>query len=158
MMVRLSDLAALTPLVVLGGSTVAVMLMIALRRNYNAAVMLTLIGLVASFRSLWATKQHLPRQVTPLLLMDQYAVFYIGLIIAAALAIVLISYDYFKRTEGDNEEFYILLSAATLGASVLRPESSTWCWPRSRRHSCCLAWRLSIWQRGRWNSAGWPRS
>jgi NADH-quinone oxidoreductase subunit N len=119
MMVTRSDFAALTPLLILGGCTVAVMLMIAMRRNYNAAVMLTLIGLVASFRSLWATKQHLPRQVTPLLVMDRYAVFYIGLIVAAALAIVLISYDYFKRAEGDNEEFYILLSAATLGASIL---------------------------------------
>jgi NADH-quinone oxidoreductase subunit N len=119
MMVTPSDFAALTPLLILGGSTVGVMLTIALRRNYNAAVMLTLIGLVAAFRSLWAVKQHLPRQVTPLLLMDRYAVFYIGLIVAAALAVVLISYDYFKRAEGDNEEFYILLSAATLGASVL---------------------------------------
>ena len=119
MTVTPSDFAALTPLLILGGSTVAIMLMIALRRNYNAAVMLTLIGLVAAFRSLWAVKHHLPRQVTPLLLMDRYAVFYMGLIVAAALAIALISYDYFKRDEGDNEEFYILLSAATLGASVL---------------------------------------
>jgi NADH-quinone oxidoreductase subunit N len=114
-----SDFAALTPLLILGGSTVAVMLAIALRRNYNASVMVTVIGLVASFRSLWSARQHLPRQVTPSLLIDRYAVFYMGLIVAAALAIVLISYDYFKRVEGDNEEFYILLLAATLGASVL---------------------------------------
>jgi NADH-quinone oxidoreductase subunit N len=118
-MVTSSDLAALTPLLILGGATVAVMLMIALRRNYNAAVMLTLIGLTASFRSLWATKQHLPRHVTPLLVIDRYALFYTGLIVAAAIAIVLISYDYFKKAEGDNEEIYILLLAATLGASVL---------------------------------------
>src|SRR5215471_1006082 len=119
MMVTPSDFAALTPLLILGGATVAVMLLIALRRNYNAAVMLTLIGLAASLRSLWATKQHVPRHVTPLLVMDRYALFYIGLIVAAATAIVLMSYDYFKRTEGDNEELYILLLAATLGASVL---------------------------------------
>ena len=85
-----SDFAALTPLLILGGSTVGVMLMIALRRNYNAAVMLTFIGLAASFRSLWTAKQHVPRHVTPLLVMDRYAVFYIGLIVAAAMAIVLI--------------------------------------------------------------------
>ena len=114
-----SDFAALTPLLILGGATVAVMLMIALRRNYNAAVMLTLMGLAASFRSLWTTRLHIPQQVTPLLVMDRYALFYTGLIVAAAIAIVLMSYDYFKKNEGDNEEIYILLLAATLGASVL---------------------------------------
>jgi NADH-quinone oxidoreductase subunit N len=119
MTMTLSDFATLTPLLILGGGTVAVMLAVALRRNYNAAVMLTLIGLTASLRSLWATKRNLPRHVTPLLVMDRYALFYIGLIIAAAIAIVLISYDYFRKAEGDNEELYILLLAATLGASVL---------------------------------------
>jgi NADH-quinone oxidoreductase subunit N len=114
-----SDFAALAPLLILGGSTVAVMLIIALRRNYTATVMLTLIGLCASFRSLWTMKQHLPQHVTPLLVMDRYALFYIGLIVAATIAIVLISYAYFKKAEGDNEEVYILLLAATLGASVL---------------------------------------
>jgi NADH-quinone oxidoreductase subunit N len=114
-----SDFAALTPLVILGSSTVAVMLIIALRRNYTATVMLTLIGLCASFRSLWTMKQHLPRHVTPLLVMDRYALFYIGLIVAATIVIVLLSYAYFKKVEGDNEEVYILLLAATLGASVL---------------------------------------
>jgi NADH-quinone oxidoreductase subunit N len=114
-----SDFAALTPLLILGGSTVAVMLIIAFRRNYTATVMLTLIGLFASFRSLWTVKQHLPRQVTPLLVMDRYALFYIGLIVTATIVIVLLSYAYFKKVEGDNEEVYILLLAATLGASVL---------------------------------------
>ena len=95
------------------------MLIIALRRNYTATVMLTLIGLCASFRSLWTMKQHLPRHVTPLLVMDRYALFYIGLIVAATIVIVLLSYAYFKKVEGDNEEVYILLLAATLGASVL---------------------------------------
>jgi NADH-quinone oxidoreductase subunit N len=114
-----SDFAALTPLLILGSSTVAVMLIIALRRNFTATVMLTLIGLCASFRSLWTMKQHLPRHVTPLLVMDRYALFYIGLIVAATIVIVLLSYAYFKKIEGDNEEVYILLLAATLGASVL---------------------------------------
>jgi NADH-quinone oxidoreductase subunit N len=114
-----SDFAALTPLLILGGSTVAVMLIIAFRRNYTATVMLTLIGLFASFRSLWTVKQHLPRHVTPLLVMDRYALFYIGLIVTATIVIVLLSYAYFKKVEGDNEEVYILLLAATLGASVL---------------------------------------
>jgi NADH-quinone oxidoreductase subunit N len=39
------------------------------------------------------------------------------------MAVVLISYAYFKTVEGDQEEFFILLLAATLGASVLAASS-----------------------------------
>ena len=60
-----------------------------------------------------------PRRVTPLLLLDHYAMFYIGLILAAAMAVVLLTYGYFKKCEGDHDELYILLLAATLGSSVL---------------------------------------
>ena len=114
-----SDFVALLPLLILAGSTVLVMLIVGLRRNYDATVILTMIGLAAAFRSIWAAKNTVPRHVTPLLMLDRYALFYIGLIIAASFAIVLISYGYFKKIEGDHEELYILLLAATLGASAL---------------------------------------
>src|ERR1043166_8835310 len=119
MTVHSSDFVALIPLLILAGSTVVVMIGVALRRNYDATVILTLIGLAAAFRSLWAAKHTVPRHVTPLLMLDRYALFYMGLITAASIAIVLISYGYFKKLEGDHEELYILLLAATLGASVL---------------------------------------
>src|ERR1051326_9372640 len=109
MTVHSSDFVALIPVLIVAGSTVVVMIGVALRRNYDATVILTLIGLATAFSSLWAAKQAVPRHVTPLLMLDRYALFYIGLITAASIAIVLISYGYFKKIEGDQEELYILL-------------------------------------------------
>jgi NADH-quinone oxidoreductase subunit N len=119
MTVNASDFIALAPLIILGAFTVLVMLTVAVRRNYDAAVILTFIGLAASFSSLWRVKEVLPHHVTPLFILDRYAFFYIGLILATTMAVVLLSYGYFKRIEGNHEELYILVLAATLGASVL---------------------------------------
>src|SRR5262249_26131823 len=40
-----------------------------------------------------------------------------------AMAVMLLSYGYFKKIEGDHEELYILLLLATLGASILAASS-----------------------------------
>jgi NADH-quinone oxidoreductase subunit N len=52
-------------------------------------------------------------------MLDRYALFYIGLIVAASMAFVLLSYGYFEKCEGDHDELYILLLVATLGSTVL---------------------------------------
>ena len=80
---------------------------------------LTLLGLAAAFASLWIAAPAVPLQVTPLLMLDRYALFYIGLIVAASMAFVLLSYGYFERCEGDHDELYILMLVATLGSLVL---------------------------------------
>jgi NADH-quinone oxidoreductase subunit N len=119
MMVKASDFMALLPLIILAGFTIVVMLSVAIRRSQRATAALTLIGLAGAFRSLWLVTRIVPHHVTPLLILDHYALFYIGLILAATMAITLLSYGYFSRTEGDHEEFYVLLLAGTLGACIL---------------------------------------
>lgn len=113
------DCIALLPLLILAGTSVLVMMMIAVRRSHLLTLGLTLLGLGASFFSLWAVDGIAPRQVTSLLLVDRYAVFYIGLIVAACSAVALLSYGYFQRCEGQREELYVLLLLATLGSAVL---------------------------------------
>jgi NADH-quinone oxidoreductase subunit N len=54
-----------------------------------------------------------------LLLMDRYAFFFMGLLIAASFFIALLSYGYLAARECNKEEFYVLLLVATLGAMVL---------------------------------------
>jgi NADH-quinone oxidoreductase subunit N len=56
-------------------------------------------------------------------MLDRYELFFVGLMVAASIAIVLLSYGYFKKIDGDHEELYVLLLAATLGASVLAASS-----------------------------------
>lgn len=114
-----SDLFALLPLLLIAASAVVVMLGIAFKRNPALAAGLTLAGLTAAFVSIWAAASAAPRQVTPLLLVDGYALFYTGLIIASAAVVTLLSYQYFESHEDQREELYLLLLLATLGCVVL---------------------------------------
>ena len=116
---NVSDLFALLPLLILGGASVVVMVGIAIRRSHALTLALTLIGLGAAFASLWVVAPMAPRRVTALLVIDQYALFYMGLIIAATFVVALLCYGYFARHEGDPEEVYVLLLIAALGSAVL---------------------------------------
>jgi len=95
------------------------MLGIAFKRDPALAAGLTLAGLTAAFASIWAAASAVPRQVTPLLLVDGYALFYTGLIVASAGVVTVLAYRYFESHEGQREELYLLLLLATLGCAVL---------------------------------------
>src|SRR5580693_3819613 len=113
------DLLALLPLLLIAASAVVVMLGIAFKRDPALAAGLTLAGLTAAFVSILAAASAVPRQVTPLLLVDKYALFYTGLILASAAVVTVLSYQYFESHEGQREELYLLLLLATLGCAVL---------------------------------------
>ncbi len=110
---------ALLPLLLVSGTAVVVMLGIAVRRSHKLTAGLTLTGLAAAFLSIFAVAPLVPRQVTSLLLIDGYALFYLGLIIASAAAVTVLSYQYFAKHDGQREELYLLLVLATLGCGVL---------------------------------------
>ena len=114
-----TDTLALLPLLLLAGTAVAVMLGIAVKRSHELTAGLTLTGLAASFLSVCAVAPLAPRQVASLLLIDGYALFYLGLIIASAAAVAVLSYQYFAKHDGQCEELYLLLVLATLGCGVL---------------------------------------
>jgi NADH-quinone oxidoreductase subunit N len=113
------DLFALLPMLLIAASAVVVMLGIASRRDPALAAGLTVAGLAAAFVSIFAAASVVPRQVTPLLLVDSYALFYTGLLIASAAVVAVLSYQYFESHEGQREELYLLLLLATLGCVVL---------------------------------------
>ena len=113
------DILALLPLLILTGTAVVVMLAVAIHRSHAVSAVLTFLGLAISFASLWISAPLLPRQVTPLLALDRYSLFYTGLILAAGMVFVLLAYGYFEKFEGDHDELYILMLVATLGSAVL---------------------------------------
>jgi NADH-quinone oxidoreductase subunit N len=110
---------AILPLIVIAAAAVLVMVAVAVRRSHAVSAAITLAGLAAAFASLWPAASAAPREVTPLLVVDSYALFYTGLIVAASFAVTLLSYGYFARREGDQDELYILLLIAVLGSAVL---------------------------------------
>ena len=110
---------ALLPLLLISGASVVVMLGIAARRSHALTAGLTIAGLAAAFVSIFVAAAAVPRQVASLLLVDSYALFYIGLIVASAAVVAVLSYQYLERHDGHREELYLLLLLATLGCSVL---------------------------------------
>ncbi|HKU20036.1 MAG TPA: NADH-quinone oxidoreductase subunit N [Terriglobales bacterium] len=118
-----SGLIAILPLLLLAGTAVGLMLIIALRRSHRIALGLTLLGLAAAFGSLWIAAEVVPQRVTSLLMIDEYALFYFGMILAATAAVAGLAYGYLEQHAVEKEEFYVLLLTAALGAAVLAASS-----------------------------------
>src|SRR3974390_3086837 len=78
------DALALLPLLLLAGTAVVVMLGIAVKRSYELTAGLTLLGLAASFVSVFGVAPLVPRQVGSLLLFDGVALFFLGVFFPAA--------------------------------------------------------------------------
>src|SRR5262245_59690768 len=116
---NVTNTLALLPLLLIAATSVIVMLGIAAKRNHAVTAVLTVAGLAAAFVSIFAAAPLVPRQVTSLLIIDQYALFYMGLIIASAAAVAVLSYQYLENHDGHREELYLLLLLATLGCAVL---------------------------------------
>lgn len=114
-----SNLMVLSPLILLAGPAVVVMLAAAFYRHPRPVMMLTLAGLVLSFASLFLSQGVGSRQVTALLVLDHYALFFIGLIVAATFVVAVLCYRYFGGDESRHEALYILLLLAALGGGVL---------------------------------------
>ena len=113
------DLTSLLPLIFIGGAAIAVMIGISVRRHLGLAIVLTLVGLVAALVSLVPASVLSPRPVSILLVCDGYALMYTWLILVAAFAVAMLSFDCLAGRPGKREEFYVLLLTATLGAVTL---------------------------------------
>ena len=115
------DLLALAPFIVLSAASIVVLLVNAFYRNHKAIAVLTLIGLALAFAVLPTVSSGLsmPFEVTQLLILDGYALFYMGLLIAVSFVVILFAYGYLEKRQGNHEEFYILVLLATLGSAVL---------------------------------------
>lgn len=111
----------LGPLLSIGLAAVAVMVAIAIHRSHKLSLGITLAGLGIAIWRLWpAAAASMPDpQITSLLRMDGFALFFIGLAAAAAFVVALLAYNYLEQQDTAPEEFYVLLLVATLGTGVL---------------------------------------
>ena len=113
------DLFALLPLIIIAATAVIILLVLAFYRDHRLTAALTVTGLALALASLSAVSSPVSRAITPLLIMDGYAVFFLGMIIAAGIVVTLLAYGYLEKREGHHNEFYVLLLLATLGSTVL---------------------------------------
>jgi NADH-quinone oxidoreductase subunit N len=114
-----TDVLALMPYLILAGATIIIMLLIGIRRSHFIVTVFSLLALVIAFFSLFRVAALTPRIITGILIIDQFTLFYLGLLIAATFAIVLLANGYLENQNIKREEFYLLLFLATFGASVL---------------------------------------
>ncbi len=113
------DFVALTPLLILAASSVIVMLLIAFRLSHRIIQVSSLLLFSLAFLALVFVKSITPYTIHPLLVVDGFSVFIMGLTIFSSLVINVLSYIYFQEKEEGPKEYYVLLLLATLGSCVL---------------------------------------
>jgi len=109
----------LMQIIMLTIGSVVVMITAAFKRDHAIVCGLTVFSLAAALLTFVFIQPVLPFEATELLLMDEYSLFFSNLIIVGAIGVALLAYPYFQTHNIQNEEFYILLMTATLGAVVL---------------------------------------
>jgi NADH-quinone oxidoreductase subunit N len=113
------SLTLLGPLVAVAATVVVLMIVISIHRSHRVTVILTLAGLAVAFFTLLSPPIATPPSATGLLLFDDYARFYTGLILAATAAITVLSFGYVERLNEQRDDYYLLLLLAALGSIVL---------------------------------------
>ncbi len=114
-----AGLLSLTPLLIISSVIIVQLLQISFRRHADLCFVLTQTGFILSFFSLLAVYNLLPQNVTPLLLVDHYALFFMGLILASAILLLPLSHDYWRRRRVQCDEYYLLFTLSILGALVV---------------------------------------
>ncbi|MDG9976583.1 NADH-quinone oxidoreductase subunit NuoN [Ectopseudomonas oleovorans] len=120
----LQHLIALLPLLVTSLTAIVVMLAIAAKRNHALTFILSVVGLNLALLSLIPALEVAPLEVTPLLLIDTFACYYMALVLAASLACVTLIHAYLggesgKGYPGNREELYLLVLLSAAGGLVL---------------------------------------
>lgn len=120
----LQHLIALLPLLVTSLTAVVVMLAIAAKRNHALTFILSVVGLNLALLSLIPALEVAPLEVTPLLLIDTFACYYMALVLAASLACITLIHAYLggasgKGYPGNREELYLLVLLSAAGGLVL---------------------------------------
>ena len=113
------DFLCLTPFLIIAVAPVVIMVVVSVLRNYKVVYGFSVLSLLAAFGSIFFVLPSIPHAIEPLVILDVYSMFFLGIIIISALLVTFLSYDYIKRLEGVREEYYIIIFTSTLGAALL---------------------------------------
>ena len=114
-----SDFLCLTPVMIIAGAPILMMLTIAFTRNYKVIYGFSLTAFSIAFLSLFFILSAIPCRISTLFIFDQYSILFSGIIILTSLLITLLSYDYLLYQESEKEEYFIILFIASLGSLLL---------------------------------------
>lgn len=110
-----SDYIALLPLLITGYVGALLMVLVAFIRAHTVAFAVTLISFIAALVTVVVALPYAPRAITPLIEIDAFSLYFSGLILAGAILITLMSYDYLRAHSRTPSAFYVLLMFAVVG-------------------------------------------
>ncbi|MBX4181068.1 NADH-quinone oxidoreductase subunit NuoN [Sodalis sp. CWE] len=115
------QLIALLPLLIIGSTVMVAVLCTAWKRNHFISFILTIFGQILALASLWFIVQNNPPSidVTSLIRVDKYSLFYTGLILIASLIISMQVYAWLDEYSGNRDEFYLLMLISLMGCILL---------------------------------------
>lgn len=114
-----SSWMTMVPLSLLAAAPVLVMLAIAYQRNQRACLGLSVALLTIALYTAARNAGSGVHQITPLLVMDNFTFFYMGLSILAGISVLVLGAPYISRREANPEEYYVLILTAVAGASAM---------------------------------------
>ena len=114
-----SDFLPLMPLIIVTSTVVLAMAAIGIRRSYILTVGVTVTGLLLAAIVAAVIMPYTNKQVSPLMIIDQYSLFFTVIICVAAMFIAIFSFNYLADLEDQKEEYYLLLGIATVGSVVM---------------------------------------
>lgn len=92
---------------------------IAIKRNHSLTFAISGLTILAAFISVLFLRGSTPSEIEDLLIIDDYSLFFFGLIFFSSFVILIFSKSYLERKAENVEEYYILLLLSTLGAGTL---------------------------------------
>ena len=113
------DFVALAPYLALAGGIVLLMLLVSFWRSVRVMLTMTVVVLLVSLGLVGVSIGNPPHLISGFLLIDGYAAVFNALFIIAAIVTALLAHGYMRGRGGEQEEFYLLLVLATLGAMTM---------------------------------------
>ncbi len=115
-----TDLLALLPIITLTGVILVVMMVIAFARNLALTCLCCSIGLALTLATIaWVSINLEPQYVTPLIVVDEYALLFSSIIVIGAFFICLLAYSYHADRGENQDEYLMLMLLSTLGGIIL---------------------------------------
>ncbi|ENN8374842.1 TPA: NADH-quinone oxidoreductase subunit NuoN [Providencia rettgeri] len=113
------ELIAILPLMIVGLTAVVVMLSIAWRRDHLTSAALTVSGFIIALLSLiWVADGYL-MDVTSLIRVDGFALFYSALVLIAGIGTSIFAYHWLEGFGDNRDEFHLLVAIAVAGGVLL---------------------------------------
>lgn len=119
MIMTLNDIIALLPALILAAGALVIMLLAAWNRPHGMVNRTVATVQALALGGVLLASNVIPRQATALFLVDEFALFYIALILLGGVSVTILSHGYLDGQLDRHNEYYALLLLASLGGVVL---------------------------------------